>query len=808
MTPLTDLRDGARMLRHSPGVAVLAALALGLGIGSTTTMYSITRGVLREMPVPEPQRLVHIAVTDRSAGDDYLRVPIADIAALRDQQRSFESIAAYEDESIHLGDDTHRAERVASAVVTASLFAVLRTSPLLGRTLTPQDEQPGAPPVAVLSYALWQNRYGGDRGLIGTTIRVNGTPTTVVGVMPEGFGFPRNEQLWTALAVDAASAARLGVSGAAVSTAYSVIARLRDGVTLEAAGAEIAAIGRRLAIADAAAHEGRALAARPYYDEMIPRDARIIFRAMLLVVSFVLLIACANVANLLLARAVARSREIAVRMALGAAPSALVRRLLIESLAVAIPGGLLGLALAHAGVTVFNANLGFELEFWMRVEVDGAVLAFTTALVVVAAVAAGLAPARQATRVSIGDALKDETRGSSSFRLGRASRVLVVGEVALSCALLVVTGLMVKGAMRATTRDVRVAPEQVAAGRIELRADAYPDAGARARIFDLLEMRLLEQASVTSVTLATALPGNSVGRVPFEVGGATYENPDARPRTRLVAVSPSFFETFGASLLQGRGFAHADRAGAAHVAVVNRSFADRFFAGNALGRQVRVDESSAWATIVGVAPQLGVGGGTGDRNSGDDAIYIPLAQAEVNNIAIAARTRGDAAALVATMREVVATLDPDVPLYQEGRLDVTLAQANVAERLFGWLFSFFGVSALVLAVVGLAGVLGFSVSRRTRELGIRAALGGRPTTILWLVLRGGATQLLLGLTIGLGLAALLAPQLGEALFEQNPRDPVVYAAMAILLVTAGGLAAIVPAARALRVSPMVALRSE
>ena len=796
------------MLRHSPGVAVLAALALGLGIGSTTTMYSITRGILRELPVHEPDRLVHIAVTDRSAGDDYLRIPVADIAALRDQQRSFESIAAYEDESIHLGDDTHRAERVASAVVTASLFSVLRTSALLGRTLTPQDEQPGAPPVAVLSYALWQNWYGGDRGVLGTTIRVNGARFTVVGVMSDGFGFPRKEQLWRPLAVDAASAARLGVSEGSVPTAYSVIARLRDGVTLESARAEVATIGRRLAIADAKAHAGRALAARPYYDEMIPRDARIIFRAMLLVVSFVLLIACANVANLLLARAVTRGREIAVRMALGAAPRAIVRQLLTESLAVAIPGGLLGLALAHAGVTVFNANLGFELEFWMRVEVDGAVLALATALVVVAAVLAGLAPARQAMRVSVGDTLKDDTRGSSSFRLGRASRVLVVGEVALSSALLVVTGLMVKGALSATTRDVGAAPEEVAAGRLELRPDAYPDADARARMFDLLETRLLEQPGVTSVTLATALPGNSVARVPFEIGGTTYDTPDARPDSRVIAITPTFFETFGASLLRGRGFVRGDRAGAPPVAIVNRAFADRYFGGTALGRQVRLAEDGAWATIVGVAPVLGITGGTGSRNTGDDAIYVPLAQADDGNVAVAARTRTDATALVSAMRDVIAALDPDVPLYQEGRLDVTLARADVAERLFGGLFTVFGLSALLLAIVGLVGLLGFTVSQRTRELGIRIALGGRPAAILWLVLRGGAIQLLLGLAIGLGLAAAVAPQFGEALFEQKPHDAVVYAAIAVLLITAGTLAAAVPARRALRVSPMVALRSE
>jgi len=806
---MTDIRDGLRMLRRSPGVTALASVALALGIGSTTTMYSITRGILRDLPVDRPERLVHVAMTDRTAGDDYLRIPVGDIVALRDQQRSFESFAAYEDQAVHLGDATHRAERISSAMVTGSVFRVLRSSPVLGRTITPDDERPGAAPVAVLGYTLWQNRYAGDRGIVGRTIRIDGRPTTVIGVMPEGFGFPRSEQLWTPLALDAAvtSANR---PGAALrdTPAYNVIARLRDDVSLESAGAEIAAIGRRLAIADPQAHEGRALAARPFYDEMIPRDARIIFRAMLLVVSFVLLIACANVANLLLARAVTRSREIAVRMALGAAPASLVRQLLVESLAVAIPGGVLGLALAHAGVTVFNATLGFELEFWMRVELDGAVLAFTTVLVVIAAVVAGLAPARQAARVNVGDVLKDESRGSSSFRLGRASRALVIGEVALSCALLVVTGLMVKGVMGATTRYVGVVPEQVAAGRIELRRDAYPDAAARSRMFDAVERRMLEQPGVTSVALASHLPGNSVARVPFEIGGATYNTPESRPRTRLVAVSPSFFETFGAAMLQGRTFSRADRAGTHLVAIVNRSFAERFFDGSALGRQVRVTENGDWATIIGIAPLLGIAGGTGDRVSGDDAIYVPLAQSDHGNIAVAARTRADATALVATMRNVIATLDADVPLYQEGRLDVTLAETSAAEKVFGWLFTFFGLSALVLAVVGLVGVLAFSVTRRTRELGIRMALGGRYGTILWLVLRAGLIQLMLGLTIGLGLAALVAPQFGEALFDQQPHDPLVYAAVAVVLVVAGALAAVVPARRALRVSPMVALRSE
>jgi predicted permease len=656
----------------------------------------------------------------------------------------------------------------------------------------------------VVGYRLWQNRYAGDRSIVGRTIRINGVPTNVVGVMREGFGFPQNQQLWTPLALDAIQT----TPGSRDGLAYNVIGRLRDGVTRETAGAEIATIARRQAMVDPKAHEGRGLAVRPFYDEMIPRKPRVIFRAMLVVVSFVLAIACANVANLLLARAVSRSREIAVRMALGASPGSLVRQLLVESLVVAIPGGLLGLALAWAGVTMFNATLGFELAFWMRVEVDGGVLAFTTALVGLAAVAAGLAPARQAARVSVGDVLKDQTRGSSSFHLGRASRLLVIGEVALSRALLVVTGLMVKGVLSITSRYVGVAPDRVATGRIELRDDAYPDVAARARMFDAIETRLLATPGVTSASLASHLPGNSAASVPVEIGGVRYDNREAVPQTRVIAISPAFFTTFGVRLLQGRPFSTGDRTGTPLVVIVNRAFAEKYFNGNAIGRQLRLKENGDWATIVGIAPVLSTAGGTGDRNSGTDAVYQPLSQADYSNIAVAARTTGDATALVSTLRDVVAQLDPDVPLYQEGRLDLALAQANVGEKVFGGLFTFFGVSALILAIVGLVGVLAFSVSRRTRELGIRMALGGRAGSILWLVLRGGLIQLSSGLTIGLIIAAVAAPQFGDALFEQQPHDPTVYAVVSLVVIIAGALAAIVPARRALAVSPMVALRSE
>jgi predicted permease len=799
---MTYLRDGLRMIRRSPGISALASIALALGIGSTTTMYSITRGILRDLPVDRPERLMHVAMTSRTTGDEYTRIPAADIVAVLDQQRSFESIGAYEDESVHLGDADHLAQRISSGMLTPDVFKVLRVSPLLGRVLNAEDARAGAPAVAVLGYDLWTNRYASDRDILGKTVRINGVPTTVVGVMPKDFGFPAKEQLWTPLALDAAR------SASQPDVAYMVIGRLRDGATLESAGADIALIGRRVAIASPSTHDGTALAVRPFRYELIDEDARIIFRAMLIVVSFVLFIACANVANLLLARAVARSREIAVRMALGASARNLIRQLLVESLAIAIPGGLLGLGLAWIGVTVFNATLRFELSYWMRVEVDAAVLGFTTLLVMLAAVVAGLAPARQASRVSVGDVLKDQTRGSSSFRLGRASRALVIGEVALSCALLVVTGLMVKGVMSVNSRYAGASPDRVAVGRIDLRADAYPDTASRLRVFDAIETRLSATPGVVAATVASHLPGNSAASMPVEIDGVRYQTRDDVPRSRVVAVSPSFFATFGVSILRGRAFSIADRAGAPLVAIVNRPFAQRFFDGNAIGRQVRVTENGEWATIVGVAPLLGTVSGKGDADPGNDAVYVALAQTGYSNVAIAARTSGDATPLVATIRSLVAQIDPDVPLYQEGRLDVTLSRAANGEKVFGQLFTFFGLSALVLAIVGLVGVLTFSVSQRTREIGIRSALGGKPAGLLWLVLRSGLVQLVLGLTLGLGLATVIAPQFGEAAFGQSPHDPIVYAVVAAVLVVAGAIASIVPARRALGVSPMVALRAE
>ncbi len=797
---MTDLRLAFRSLARAPGLAAAVILTIGLGIGSVATMFSITRGILRDLPVDRPGQLVQVAEVDRRTTDERYRLRAWELVNAAAQQTTLTALAAYEEDVFHIGDVDREARRIAGAFVTPNTFETLRVGPIVGRSFSDQEALPGALPTVLLGYSVWRDRYQMDPELVGRTIRVNGTPRTVIGVMPDGFRFPREADLWIPFAPSPSAAPGEGAG-------WTVLGRLREGRTLEHARTEFSAIGARIARAESATHENLVLTARPYRDELVNANARGIFRAALLVVSFVLLIACANATNLLLARALARRREVAVRTALGASRLRIVAQLLAEVLLLAVAGGALGVLLAQLGVSAFNRLLSFELAFFMVVKVDGGVLLFATLLVLATTVFAGLAPALQASRVDAGDVLKQHTRGAW-FRLGRASRVLVAGEVALSGALLVVTGLMVSGIAGMVGRFAGLDPEGVLTGQAELRAGAYPDTASRGRFVQALHRDLTAIPGASAVALGSGLPGvfAPTPRLAIE-GSATV--PGQGPRSGVVSTAPGYFAAFGAGLVQGRDFTWADDDRSPPVAIVSRRFADRHFtSASPLGRRLRVEDDSAaaWATIVGVVPDLG---GVDTREGAiNGRVYFSLSQTGNLNVALAIRTAGDPLAAIAPLREAVRALDPDVPLFGVGRLDRVIHEAIVPETVFGGLFSVFGISALVMACVGLFGMVAFAVRQRTRELGIRVALGARPASVMRLVMRGGLAPLGFGLVVGLGLALLVAPLFGDALMGANARDWRVYSVVISALAVAGGLAAWLPSRRVLRVAPAEVLREE
>jgi predicted permease len=779
-------------------------LALTLGIGLTTTMFSIVYGALiKGMPFPDPDRLVSVQRQNLLRGNDRMSTPIHDFRDYGAQQRSFSKIAAYTQGTVNVSG-AEKAERYEGAWVTADLFDVLQVRPQLGRTFTQQEETPGLGNVAVLSYSIWQDRYAGDPGIIGKAVRANGLPYTVIGVMPPNFQFPNRQSIWMPVQLDATKLER--GSGPWL----EVIGRLKPGVSLDLANTDINAIARRLAVEYKATNEGISATARPIIESQIGPQPRRMLWTMLGAVSFVLLIACANVANLLLDRAAHRTKEVGIRTALGASRLAVVRQFLTEALVLAFAGAVFGTGLAQVGVVWFNrAIVDTNPPFWLDIRLHPPVLVFVVCAAVVASLISGAIPAYQSSRADINEILKDESRGASSFRIGRLSRGLVVFEIALSCGLLVVSGLMVKSVVRLRTMDPGITTKNVFTARIGF-PDTYTDTAAQVRFFDDLSRQLATLPGAQGVTLTSLLPATCCHQEGFSLEGKAYATDRDRPMTHALVVSPGFFATFQVTPIQGRMFTAEDRTESIPVVMVNQSFARKFFGSeNPLGRRIRMgpeaqSNTQPWRTVVGVIPDIF----TGDTgNPRDVGILMPLAQNRQRFVNIAVRAP-NAMALTPQVRAMVASLDRDIPIYNVSALDDVIASNVWHIRVFGGLFMVFGFAALLLAAIGLYAVMAFSVSRRAREVGIRIALGARTSHVLRLVFRQGIIQLGVGMTLGIGLAAVLANLVAGALFDVQPRDPWTFAAVVGVLTAAGLLACYVPARRAARVDPLSAMRAE
>ena len=812
MTMLSgNIRYGARMLVRRPGLSALAIVALALGIGLTTTMFSIVyAAVLKGLPYERSDDLVAVFRTRPAQGIEFMPVSIHDFADWREQQKSFEAIAAYYAETVNVSGSEGRPVRYLGAYASANLFDILRVRPILGRTFRPEEDAPSTPPVMILSYRAWRDRFNRDPRVIGQSVRANSEMTTIVGVMPEKFDFPGQMDAWLPLRIDPLAFPR-GSGPALESTQLQAIARLREGASLETAQTEMSVIAQRIAADHPESNEGIGVTAIRQIDVAIGPQARAMLLTMLGAVFGVLLIACANVANLLLARTSLRTKEIAIRTALGAGRLRTMSQLLAETLVLACAGAAAGLLVAKIGIDFFNASAATqELPLWLVVGFDPAVIAFVLALTALSAILAGTIPALRASKGDVSGILNDEGRGSSGLRLGRISKVLVVAQIALSCGLLVAAGLMIRTIVNVARFDYGYNTTNVYSARLGLFAKDYPTPLAQRQFYDRVRQRVEGLAGVRTVAYTSDLPSRGSQMLRLSVDGVAYPTEQDHPRARRVVISPGYFDAFDVKAVKGRTFTDADQAESLPVAVVNERFVERFLGrADPIGRQIRLGEDAGpWRTIVGVVPNMHLGGALGRIDTQDEGVYLPLDQNVINFMTLVVRTERDPMTYASAIQSEVNAIDPALPLYWVRSLEEQYRLDTWFFRAFGTLFMAFGFAALALAVVGLYGMMSFSVGQRTREIGVRMALGAPADRILRLVLGQGSLQLAIGVLLGLGLAALLSRGLGILLFGVRPWDPAVFAVVVATLGLSGLAACFIPARRATRVEPIDALRCE
>jgi predicted permease len=794
------------MLRKAPGATATVLVALALGIGLPTLMFTLIRGaLLPTLPFENGERIVRLS----RAGDS--PVTAADVELWSTRQRSFDGMAPVSNGSATLAIEGRGAEPLSSGLIDPAVLSLLAVNPLLGRAFTTADAAPDAPPVVLIGYEVWRDRFDSDPAAVGRAVRVNGRVTEIVGVMPEGFGFPFDEQMWSPLRVDPVRDV-LGRSTESEGSLAFLVGRLREGVSTAEASDELTRLSTEAAAEAGVPPESVERVLVVEYTNIFSGEGQRIGISVLMLGAalMVLLVACANVTNVLLARTAVRAREVAIRGAMGASRARIVGQFLSEVALLTTLGAAGGVAIALIGTraiqNLIQASPG--APFWIHFRVDLPVLAFVLAIAGMAALAAGLGPALQASRSNPHDLLKDGARGASGFHLGKVMRRLVGVEMALSFVLLVAAGLFIRSAVNYDRMEFDFEPEEVYQARVRM-VESYETTDARAAFLIELQEALGAQPEAEAAALGSDMPGiGSAALGALEVDGRPVP-PSERPRARSIVVTPGYFDLFRAPVIGGRDFDESDRVGTLPVAIVNEAFERRHFPGGALDQRIRLDlraqDPTEWLTIVGVVPDLMAGGV--DRET-EEAVYIPAAQAVPQSIVILVRPTTEFATLPTVVREAITALDQDVPLFDVRRLGDAIDAANAQYRWLSALFLVAGGIALFLAGIGLYGVMAFWVAQRTREIGVRMALGGQRARIVGLVLRQGMVQTGLGLAAGLALAIPVARLLGSALFEVSPYDPIVFGSILIVLLGAAALGCWLPALRATAIDPLEALAED
>lgn len=806
-TLIQDLRYGVRILMKQPAFTLVAVITLALGIGANTAIFSLVNSILlRPLPFREPDRVVRMLQASPKLGLNSWGVSQADFAAYRKQNRSFESIALYNSSETNL-TGVGEPERLPITRVTADFFKVLGVNPLLGRTFVEGDDVQGKNLICVISHRFWQRRFAGDPNILGKTLSLNNTPTQIVGVMPAEFKMPRLEiDLWAPMAFDPKRTSPYY---------FTSIARLKPGVQVAQSQSDTTEIlqnfGRQhpnlAEFVGINEGNGPRTIVKPISEVMLGRTQKPLM-VLLAAVAFVLLIACANVANLLLARATSRTREIAVRVALGATPRRVARQLLTESVLLSVIGAILGVGLAAIGIRTLDKLPITGIVRIEEVSLSGRVLLFTAGLSVLTGLLFGFMPALRAYAMGIAGGMREGARGTVSHR--RLNSALVAVQFALSVVLLIGAGLLLKSFHRLESVNLGFNAENTLTMVANLPLAKYDNEEKALRFYDDAVERLRNSPGIKSVGLTSNLPfadGGSVdgfiveGQEPPEGG-----NVSQMEQAEMVSVAPGTFQALNIPLLQGRDFQHSDNSKSTLVTIIDEPLARRYWpAGDAIGKRIQTGGNRQWLTIIGIA------GGIKHISLAEENqphMYFPMAQSTDSRAWFVARTDGPPLASIPTFRAAIRQVDADIPLFLVRSMDEIIERTLGTQRLTNILLTAFAILALTLSSVGIYSMMSLYVGSRTKEFGIRLALGAQPGALRRVVLRQGLLLTGVGVVVGIAGAFALTRTFQSLLFEVSPTDPVVFTAIPLLLVLVALLACYTPARRATKVDPLIALRDE